>query len=61
MWIGRPPFTVSVAKIRRLVAGGLNGVPSTSTMAARVARSVSRRRNPRRRDDVESVLVGTLE
>ena len=22
MWIGRPPFTVSVAKIRRLVAGG---------------------------------------
>jgi len=36
MWIGRPPFTVSVAKIRRKSCGvNLNGVPSTSTMAGR--------------------------
>ena len=42
MWIGRPPLTVSVAKIRRKSCGvNRNGVPSTSTMAARTARSVS--------------------
>jgi hypothetical protein len=45
MWIGRPLLTVSVAKIRRKSWGvNLNGVPSTSTMAARMARSVSIRR-----------------
>ena len=59
MWIGRPLLTVSVAKIRRKSWGGEPQRGSVDVddggSDGQVGEHAS---DPRRRDDVESVLVG---